>query len=141
MNYLTIQQLGGKSILKREIRNDNELLEAVKAGIPSSVLDYWIKRKKMSKTLISKLLGITPKTLERSKDKNLSQREGDSFIQLVDLFAFGAVVLGNEDAFLKWLDMENAALGLKNPIDLLNTSIGRENVKAVLGRIEFGVYS
>ena len=100
-----------------------------------------LKNKKISKTSIAKFLGITPKTLERTKDKKLPQREGDAFVHLVDLFAFGEEVLGTEETFLKWIDTENAALGYKKPVELLNTSLGRESVRAVVARIEYGVYS
>ena len=141
MNTLIIKQLGGKNILKREIRNDQDLLDAVKSGIPSLAIDYWIKDKKISKASIAQFLGITPKTLERTKNKTLAQREGDAFIQLVDLFAFGEEVLSTKESFQKWINIENAALALKKPIELFNTSLGREAVKAVLGRIEFGIYS
>ncbi len=141
MNLRTLKQLGGKNILQREIRNDHDLLEAIKAGIPSLAIDYWIKDRKISKTSIAKFLGITPKTLERTKDKKLAQREGDAFVQLVDLFAFGEEVLGKKEIFLQWIHTENAALAFKKPIDLLHTSIGRETVRTVLGRIEYGIYS
>jgi uncharacterized protein (DUF2384 family) len=35
----------------------------------------------------------------------------------------------------------NKALGGKAPFDIINSQFGREEVKNILGRIEYGVYS
>ena len=50
-------------------------------------------------------------------------------------------VLGSEGKASRWLRRPNRALGGKPPVALLDTDLGTQQVEAVLGRIEHGVYS
>ena len=135
MNPRIIEQLGGEKVLERRIRNDNELLEAIQEGIPKAAVDYWIKENNITASAISNFLKVNARTLERRKGKNLQPNEGDALAQLADLFANGKDLFGNKDKFFKWLNAENAALGYKKPFDLLSSSLGRDSVKNVLGRL------
>ena len=141
MNPRIIEQLGGEKILERDIRNDNELMDAIQQGIPKAAVDYWIKDNNISMGAISSFLNMNPRTLERRKGKSLQPNEGDALAQLADLFATGKDIFGNKERFLGWMHTENAAIGYKKPFDLLSSSVGRDSVKNVLGRIDYGVYS
>ena len=48
-------------------------------------------------------------------------------------------VLGSRAGAQRWLMRPNPAFGGKLPLSLLDTSLGWEQVKQVLGRIEHGV--
>lgn len=50
-------------------------------------------------------------------------------------------VLGTLDQAKAWLSSPNRALGGRRPDELLDTDIGAEEVKNLLGRIEHGVFS
>lgn len=50
-------------------------------------------------------------------------------------------VLGSSENAISWLEGQNRALGGAVPFNLLDTEEGADEVLAVLGRIEHGVYS
>jgi putative toxin-antitoxin system antitoxin component (TIGR02293 family) len=47
----------------------------------------------------------------------------------------------DKEKFNRWMVAPNKALGGKAPFDIINSQFGREEVKNILGRIEYGVYS
>ncbi|PSO76733.1 MAG: hypothetical protein BRC37_03200 [Cyanobacteria bacterium QH_3_48_40] len=50
-------------------------------------------------------------------------------------------ILGSRDKATRWLHRENRALGGVRPLELIATEAGYEEVRNVLGRIEWGVWS
>jgi acyl carrier protein len=54
---------------------------------------------------------------------------------------FATEVFENAEIAEDWLNSPNFALGDKVPYDLLDTDAGIEQVRNLLGRIEYGVYS
>jgi putative toxin-antitoxin system antitoxin component (TIGR02293 family) len=54
---------------------------------------------------------------------------------------FATEVFESAEIAEDWLNSPNFALGDKVPYDLLNTDDGIEQVRDLLGRIEYGVYS
>jgi putative toxin-antitoxin system antitoxin component (TIGR02293 family) len=50
-------------------------------------------------------------------------------------------VFENAEIAEDWLKSPNPALGRKTPNNLLDTNAGIEQVRNLLGRIEYGVYS
>jgi putative toxin-antitoxin system antitoxin component (TIGR02293 family) len=63
----------------------------------------------------------------------------DKVARAHDVLRRAAEVLGSREAGRQWLTRPNPALGTKTPLSLLDTSLGWEQVKQVLGRIEHGV--
>ena len=61
--------------------------------------------------------------------------------EIADLFLYGEEVFGDRDAFFKWLNLPNEALGGFEPQQLIEISEGVSKVRDILGRIEYGVYS
>lgn len=79
---------------------------------------------------------INKKGTERFS-RDLSER----ILSLADIYSYGYKVFEEVDAFNEWVNTPNVALGGKKPFDLLNNQFGREEVKNLIGRIEYGVYS
>jgi putative toxin-antitoxin system antitoxin component (TIGR02293 family) len=48
-------------------------------------------------------------------------------------------VFENPEESAAWIQSSNAALGNQQPLDLLDTDIGVQQVDQVLGRIEHGI--
>ncbi len=65
----------------------------------------------------------------------------DRLRRLVRVFARAEEVLGSSGKASRWLSRTNRALGGETPLSLLDTDAGSQEVEAVLGRIEKGVYS
>lgn len=57
------------------------------------------------------------------------------------VMAHGLAVYGNAEDLAAWLHSENPALGGIRPETLLSSVSGREQVRDILGRIEWGIFS
>ncbi len=91
---------------------------------------------------LSKLLSISERQLSRySKDKILKTDISSHLILIVELYDFGYEVFDSEEDFQIWMNSEIRALSYQKPINLLDTPFGINDVKNVLGRLEYGVYS
>jgi len=62
-------------------------------------------------------------------------------VRYAKVLAQAQETLGSLDKARSWLGLENRALGGATPLSLLDTDIGAQAVRDVLGRIEYGVYS
>ena len=55
--------------------------------------------------------------------------------------ALACEVLGDPEKAARWLRHPNRALAGRVPLSLLDTDLGACEVEAVLGRIEYGIFS
>jgi uncharacterized protein (DUF2384 family) len=69
------------------------------------------------------------------------KRKSDLEIKYKDLYAFGCKIFGDQLEFKKWLKDKNNALGDKAPIELMGEEKGREEIRNLIGRIAYGIYS
>ena len=70
-----------------------------------------------------------------------SNTVSERILALTDLYSYGYKVFENESNFNKWMFTENQALGNKIPFEIVDNQFGREEIKNLIGRIEYGVYS
>lgn len=88
-------------------------------------------------------LGVTRQTLIRNKKSGraLSARLSDQVHRVARITRQALQVFADQESAVGWLKDENATLGGRTPLSLLDTDAGAEKVERLLGRIEFGVYS
>lgn len=123
MSSLEKMGLARQGISKRDLESLKE-----KAG-----LDY---------DKIAKALSVTRATLINKKGKEkFSPTISERIVSLADLYSYGFEVFEDEERFNYWMSAPNTALGGKAPIDIVDNQFGREEIRAILGRIEYGVYS
>lgn len=136
------ERLGGTKILKREIRSDLELAEAIHEGLSYQSLDHVLKSDDLEASEAYDLVG-SRRTLMRKKKEGtkLSPTESDRLARVVRVIARAEEALGDRDKARRWLRKENRALEGKRPIDLLDSDPGTRIVERILGRIEHGIYS
>ncbi len=60
---------------------------------------------------------------------------------LTELYSYGYKVFQDEDKFNNWMFTPNQALAGKLPYDIVDNQFGREEIKNIIGRIEYGVFS
>lgn len=68
-----------------------------------------------------------------------SQETWDERVERV--LAKAVHVLGSSENAVSWMERQNRALGRAVPLNLLDSEEGAEDVLAILGRIEHGIYS
>ena len=95
----------------------------------------------LSPAVAAGVLQIPPRTLARRKGGRLDLNEGERLLRLVRLTCRAMDVLGAPEKAHRWLKAPNGALGGVAPLSLLDTDLGTQAAEAVLGRIEYGVFS
>ncbi|HEY0040749.1 MAG TPA: MbcA/ParS/Xre antitoxin family protein, partial [Flavisolibacter sp.] len=69
-------------------------------------------------------------------DQYISER----IFLLADLYSYGYEAFENKENFNQWMKTGNRSLGGITPLSLLDTLYGLEEVKHLIGRIEYGVF-
>ena len=91
----------------------------------------------------SNFLDINIRTLQRyRKEKNhvFKQIQSEKIFELAEVISLGNEVFDSPDNFTLWLETPSIALGDNKPIDLLDTSYGKDIVISELNRIEHGIF-
>ncbi|MBI4545378.1 MAG: DUF2384 domain-containing protein [Gemmatimonadetes bacterium] len=136
------ERLGGARVLKREVRSDLDLAEAIREGLSFQALDHVLDSDDLEPAEAYELVG-SRRTLMRKKKqrKNLSPAESDRLARVVRIIARAEEALGERDKAYRWLRKANRSLAGRRPLDLLDSDAGARMVERVLGRIEHGIYS
>lgn len=117
------------------------LVGMVREGVSYDYYQDFMEDLGLSEQAAAGVLHIAPRTLARRKGGRLDPRESERLIRLVRLVAQATATLGDRDKAIRWLGAANRALGGQAPMSLLDTDIGTQAAEAVLGRIEYGVFS
>tara|TARA_R110001606_G_scaffold399287_1_gene583713 strand:- start:18072 stop:18488 length:417 start_codon:yes stop_codon:yes gene_type:complete len=75
------------------------------------------------------------------KRKALGRAQSEEVLDTLKLYVEAGKVLGDRDSAQEWLHSEVRALNGSQPIDIFDNFAGREMVRDVLGKIEFGEFS
>lgn len=135
----TLELLGGRRYIKKEIHNRLELYELVQQGIYKGALDVMQANTGLTSQEIAFAFPVSTRTLCRyKKQKKLSPSISERLVELAELFSIGIGVFEKADLFYLWLRSPSVALGNK-PINLIGNAIGIDILKDELGRIEHGV--
>ena len=92
--------------------------------------------------MIAKALSVTRATLiNKKKEQKFNTAVSEKIVSLADLYSYGFEIFGDKDLFNKWMRNPNRAIGGQVPYDLIDNQYGREEIKNLIGRIAYGVYS
>lgn len=137
----------GESWIKEGKRPIHELsnmekIRKVREGMTRLELEQVKESFGLDYETLAKVLSVAKATLFNKKGtERFSSSLSEKIFALADLYSYGFSVFESKELFNSWMDQENRALGNIKPIDLLDTMIGVEEVKNIIGRIEHGVYS
>lgn len=136
-----IQLLKGESITGM-LSSPIEKMELVSEGVNKSELVHLKERTGLDYDELSEVLPVTRSTLINKKGKEkFSPHVSEAIVSLADIYSFGYSVFEDIDRFNNWMKTPLSALGGKTPFSLINNQFGREEVKNIIGRIAYGVYS
>jgi len=135
-----LQLLGGRKTLGHPLRTQADYVEAVRRGLPYGAFRSVTSQLTLSFQDVQTTLQLSPRTLHRRKAHRLSPVESERVMRLARVAARARHVLGDLDTALDWLTSPNRALAGERPLRLLDTDVGAEQVRELLGRIEHGVY-
>jgi len=135
-----VSVLGGAKVLGRSARSPEYLAERVRKGLPFSALSVVMQQYGISRDVLCDILHLSRRNfLRRKEQKRLSPDESDRLYRLARVLAHANRVFEDPEESADWIQTPNAALGKQQPLILLDTDIGVQQVDQVLGRIEHGI--
>lgn len=142
MTYLA-HALGGRAVIAREPATATEWVERIRVGLPAASAFAFKRALGITNLELATVLGVSPRTLARLDParSRLDPVAGDRLLRSARLLAIATEVLEDEAAAARWLKVAQRALGDAVPLELARTDVGARAVEAVLGRMEFGVYT
>jgi putative toxin-antitoxin system antitoxin component (TIGR02293 family) len=119
-----------------------EKMELLEKGVSKKDLESLKKSASLDYDKLAQVLNVARATLlSRKGREKFSSDLGDKIISLADLYSYGYEVFGQKNRFNNWVFVPNKALGGIAPFDIMHSSFGREEIKNLIGRIDYGVYS
>ena len=90
---------------------------------------------------LSTILAVSRATLINKKGgEKFDTPTSERILLLADTLAYGHSVFEDKERFNAWMKNGNKALGDKTPIEWMDTLYGIQEVKKLIGRIEYGVF-
>lgn len=119
-----------------------EKMERLTVGISKNELEVLKSRTGLDYDKLANLLSVTRATLiNKLSAEKFNSSLSERILGLADIYSYGYSVFEDEEKFNRWMFKGNKALGGKTPYEICNNQFGREEVKNIIGRIEYGVYS
>ncbi len=121
--------------------NPLELHAALRAGLPSKAIAALKSQTQLSDADLAEALQISDRTFARLKHSRvlrLAPDLSDRLYAVATVYALADEVLGDRDAALQWMNEPQFGLAEAAPRSLLSTEPGRQQVRALLLRIEHG---
>lgn len=138
-----IDVLGGaRAIRRKKPREHDDLRLVVRDGLPATTVNAVMEAYQVSQESVVRLLGVSESTLRRRRENGkLSAVESDRLYRLASAAAQAEAALDSREKAVKWLHAPNRALEGETPLSMLDTDIGYQRIRDILGRLEHGVYS
>ncbi len=137
-----VSVLGGVKVLGRSVRSSGDLAERVRKGLPFSGLSAVMQQYGISRDVVCGILHLSRRNfLRRKEQRRLSPDESDRLYRLARVLAHANRVFEDPEESADWMQTPNPGLGKQQPLILLDTDIGVQQVDQVLGRIEHGIIS
>lgn len=134
--------LGGKKLLKSDIRSELDFVRLVQDGLPTAALEALVERGSLTAQEVEKYI-IPRRTLAHRKRRRqpLSREESDKLARVARIFAIAHDTFQDRAKASTWLRRPNRALQGAAPVELINTDSGARVVEQTLERIAYGVFS
>jgi len=136
------QLFGGEQALEARIHSFEDWDRLIRKGLPTQAVRTLVQTLDMQRSVVLDALGMPRSTWSRRiHGKRFGAEESDRVYRLAYIVARAEEVLGSRDKALRWLVRPNRALHGDTPLSRIETEAGYETVKALLGRLDHGVYS
>jgi len=134
-----VKELGGRTVLGRNLASQRDLCNAIRAGFPAAVVEAVMRASGLTLKELADALDLSPRSLQRRRRSGrLARFESDRLYRLARIVALAEQSLGDHQNAARWLKSSNRALGGIAPISAMDTELGARQVENVLGRIAYG---
>ncbi|CAD5255557.1 Antitoxin [Alteromonas sp. 38] len=120
----------------------SRLQEAIARGLPYSIYLRVASYAEITNAEFVGVLGISVSTLSRRANTGrLSVGESEKVVRLIQMINAGIILFdGNKDKALSWLKSPSRGLNGIQPITMISTYAGSNEVLELIGRLENGVF-
>ncbi|TDE13412.1 DUF2384 domain-containing protein [Dyadobacter psychrotolerans] len=119
-----------------------EKIGLIRDGISKKDFEGFKQKAGLDYDQLAATLSVARATLINKKGtEKFNQTLSEKIVSLADIYAYGYEVFEDTERFNNWIFRPNQALGGLPPFDFLDNQYGREEVKDLIGRIDYGVYS
>lgn len=116
------------------------LLESIDEGLPATLVGTMEKRLEIGSEKMAHLLGISPRTLKRRRERGtLNPVESERLYRIDQLFRAATRVFERDEEARSWLKRPQMRLGGEIPLEIARLEPGAREVEHLLGRIEHGI--
>ncbi len=119
------------------------LLNVIRNGIGYNEFEKIKTKCSFSPAEWASFLDLSERTIARyaQQNENFDKKASERILEIAMLFERGEEVMSNLEAFNDWMNLPNIALGEIPPKSLLDSSLGINILRNILGRIEYGIPS
>jgi putative toxin-antitoxin system antitoxin component (TIGR02293 family) len=119
-----------------------EKIDMINQGISKKELEYLKQKSGLDYDQLAEVFSVARATLINKKgSEKFNQSLSEKIVSLADIYSYGYEVFEDEGRFNTWVFRPNQSLGGKTPYAFLNTQYGREEIRNLIGRIDYGVYA
>ena len=132
----------GLALLTKKHVAPAKVIEQINRGLPFSELEHLRTEIDEPFQSLARQLSISRSTLQRRKaERRLSPQESDRVMRYWKILRQAVDLFGTIDRARAWLKYPQFGLGGAVPLEYARTEIGAREVEALLGRIDYSVYS
>ncbi len=142
-HFEELREVLGKRYVRSKVESPYDFISIATKGLNANVIKNFRIYFNLSLDTTAHMLNVSEPSIYRwtKANKNLERNISVKLFEISDLFLYGSEIFGSKDAFFKWLNLPNTALGGMQPQELIEIPEGVSKIKDILGRIEHGVYS
>ncbi|MDC8001860.1 MbcA/ParS/Xre antitoxin family protein [Aequorivita todarodis] len=117
-------------------------MQIVRGGVTKTYLTKLKEETSLDYDALALALSVTRATLINKKgEQKFSDHISEGIIAVAEIYSFGYEVFEDKNNFNKWMFTPNQALSGAEPFNLMDNQFGREEIRNLIGRIAYGVYS
>ncbi len=117
-------------------------MQIVRDGVTKDYLTKLKEETSLDYDALAQALSVTRATLINKKgEQKFNDHVSEGIIAVAEIYSFGYEVFENKNNFNRWMFAANQALSGAAPFDLMDNQFGREEIRNLIGRIAYGVYS
>jgi putative toxin-antitoxin system antitoxin component (TIGR02293 family) len=143
MVHAIVDALGGRKAVAGNPATAADWADRIVSGLPVPSAVAFKALLQLTNDQLARLLGVTARTLARWNPSGgrLDPVASDRLYRAARVFSMAAEVLEDAEKAIRWLKSPQTALGGRIPLDFIETDAGTRAVEALLGRMEYSVYS
>ncbi len=117
-------------------------IEMINKGVSKKDLEFLKQKSGLDYDQLSEVLSVARATLINKKGADkFNPTLSEKIVSLADIYSYGYEVFEDEARFNRWVFKPNQSLGGKAPYHFLDNQYGREEIKNLIGKIDYGVYA